>query len=169
MKREEFSAYLNTKNPEKLVYIDETGLDNRFDYGYGWNEKGKRFYALKQGKRSIRVSIIAALNQKQLIAPMTFAGTCNLQVFEQWLEEMLIHHLLPGQIIILDNATFHKSEKIRQLIERAGCELQYLPSYSPDLNEIEHYWFPIKNQVRKMGSSNIPFREKVDNAVALSS
>lgn len=65
--------------------------------------------------------------------------------------------LLPGQTVILDNATFHKSEKIRERIEKANCTLKYLPPYSPDLNEIEHYWFPIKNRVRKMGDSSEPF------------
>lgn len=112
------------------------------------------------------MSIIAALNQKQLIAPLTFVGSCNRQVFEQWLEEMLIPYLLPRQTVVLDNASFHKSELIRGLIEGAGCELKYLPPYSPDLNEIEHYWFPIKNRVRKMAGSNITFRERVDKAVA---
>lgn len=53
--------------------------------------------------------------------------------------EMLIPQLKTGQTVILDNVSFHKSEKIRELIENAGCELQYLPSYSPDFNEIEHY------------------------------
>lgn len=132
-------------------------------------ELGQRFHALKAGKRSIRVSIIAALSQKKLIVPLTFEGTCNRMVFEKWLEEMLLPSLLPGQIIILDNATFHKSEKIRELIENANCELKYLPPYSPDLNEIEHQWFPIKSRVRKMAFSNECFREKVDRAVAVSS
>lgn len=124
---------------------------------------------MKEGSRSVRVSIIAALNQEKLIAPLTFEGSCNRQVFEKWLSDSLLPKLPPGQTIILDNATFHKSEKIRELIEEAGCELKYLPPYSPDLNEIEHQWFPIKNRVRKMASSSEPFREKVDRAVAASS
>ena len=145
--------------------MDETGIDNREDYGYGWNEKGQRFQALKAGKRSIRVSIIGALNQKKLIAPLIFEGTCNRQLFEKWLEEMLLLSLLPGQIIILDNATFHKSEKIRNLVDKALCELKYLPPYSPDINEIEHQWFPIKNRVRKLASSGETLRERVDKAI----
>ncbi len=60
--------------------------------------------------------------QEKLIAPLTFEGSCNLQVFEKWLETMLIPKLRAGQTIILDNATFNKSEKIRNLIERVGCE-----------------------------------------------
>lgn len=151
------------------MYIDESGIDNRDTYEYGWNEKGKRFHAFKEGKRSVRVSIIAALRNDNLIAPLTFEGSCNRQVFEKWIEEILMPTLLPGETLILDNATFHKSEKIRELIEMAECELRYLPPYSPDLNEIEHQWFPIKNRVRKMSNSNTPFRERVDKAVAASS
>lgn len=117
----------------------------------------------------MRVSIIAALRNDKLIASLTFEGSCNRQVFEKWIEEILMPTLLPGQTIILDNATFHKSERIRELIETAECELRYLPAYSPDLNEIEHQWFPIKNRVRKMSTSNTPFRERVDKAVAASS
>ncbi len=68
-----------------------------------------------------------------------------------------------------DNATFHKGERIRELVESAGCELQYLPPYSPDLNKIEHCWFPIKNRVRKSKGSIEDFRERVDYAVKLTS
>jgi hypothetical protein len=105
------------------VYVDESGIDNRDTYNYGWNEKGTRLFALKQGKRVARVSIIAALNQGRLIAPLTFEGSCNRQVFEKWLAESLIPMLLPGQTVILDNATFHKSEKIKERIENANCAL----------------------------------------------
>lgn len=112
---------------------------------------------------------MSGLCHGELIAPLTFEGSCNRQVFEKWLEEMLIPQLKPGQTVILDNATFQKSEKIRELIESAECELQYLPSYSPDLNDIEHYWFPIKNRVRKSQGSIEDFRERVDLAVRLTS
>lgn len=82
---------------------------------------------------------------------------------------MLIPSLKPGQTVILDNATSHQSEKISQLITEAGCQIRYLPPYSPDLNEIEHYWFPIKNQVRKTEGTIEDFRDRVDKAVDLAS
>lgn len=56
---------------------------------------------------------------------------------ESWLETCLIPSLKPGQIVIADNATFHKGGRIIELIEAAGCQFKYLPSYSPDLNKIE--------------------------------
>lgn len=168
-KRAEFLALMSQKKREDLVYIDESGLDNREEYGYGWNEKGERFYDFKSGTRSIRVSLISALCQGKLIAPLTFEGSCNRLVFEQWLSEKLLPLLTPGQTLILDNATFHKGKKVRELIELAGCELQYLPPYSPDLNKIEHYWFPIKNHVRKSQGTIKDFRKRVDTAVRLTS
>lgn len=60
-KRQEFIEKIDRKKPEERVDIDESGIDNRDDYSYGWNEKGQRFYDLKSGKRSIRVSIISGL------------------------------------------------------------------------------------------------------------
>lgn len=104
-----------------------------------------------------------------MIAPLTFVGSCNRTLFEKWLAEKLLPELKFGQIVILDNATFHKSEKIRELINSAGCELLYLPPYSPDLNDIEHYWFPIKNRVRKSVGTIEDFRERVDAAVRFAS
>ena len=75
---------------------------------------------------------------------MAFKGTCNTEVFNTWLDKVLIPELCPGQIIIMDNASFHKSAKTRELIESAGCKLLYLPPYSPELNPIEKTWANIK-------------------------
>lgn len=124
---------------------------------------------MKSGKRSVRVSIMSGLYQGKLIAPLTFEGCCNRTIFEKWLSEKLLPELKPGLMIILDNATFHKSERIKELVKAAQCELQYLPPYSPDLNEIEHYWFPIKNRVRKSQGTIEDFRERVDRSVCLAS
>ncbi|HBK64920.1 MAG TPA: hypothetical protein DD000_15740 [Cyanobacteria bacterium UBA11166] len=62
------------------MYIDESGMDNREDYGDGWNEKGERFSALKSGKRQGLVNMIAAYCNGQLFAPFTIEGSCNRTV-----------------------------------------------------------------------------------------
>jgi len=131
------------------VYVDEAGMDNREDYSYGWNERGKRFHALKSGRRQGRVNMIAAYCNGQLFAPFTVEGCCNRTVFETWLETCLIPTLKPGQIVIADNATFHKGGRIIELIEAAGCQLKFLPSYSPDFNKIERCWSWLKSRIRK--------------------
>ena len=84
-KREAFREQLKTKRASTIVYVDEAGIDNRDEYPYGYCPIGQRFYALKSGKRSERVSWIAALKQGKLIAPMTVAGSCNRDLFEMWL------------------------------------------------------------------------------------
>ena len=90
------------------MYIDESGMDNREDYSYGWNQRGQPFYALKSGKRQGRVNMIAAYCHGQLFAPFTVEGLVIEIVFETWLKTCLIPRLKPGQIVIADNATFHK-------------------------------------------------------------
>jgi transposase len=54
-----------------------------------------------------------------------------------WLETSLVPTLITGQVIVMDNATFHKGGRIEELIQKAGCRLLYLPPYSPELNRIE--------------------------------
>ncbi|GHM58970.1 MAG: hypothetical protein sL5_10880 [Candidatus Mesenet longicola] len=95
---------------------------------------------------------------------MTFEGHCDTEIFNTWFEQFLTPILQPGQTVILDNATFHKSKKISDFAKSVGTEILYLPPYSPDFNKIEPHWFVIKNRARK----NIPlfksFRHAVDFA-----
>ena len=76
-----------------------------------------------------------------------------------WVQTMLVPNLKKKQIVIMDNAPIHKSPKIREAIENAGCFLVYQPPYSPDLNPIEHTWSHIK---RKIGSLQIKFESLFD-------
>ena len=124
-------------------------MDNRDEYAYGWNERGQRFHALKSGRREGRVNMIAAVCNQNLIAPFTVEGACNRMVFETWLESCLLPLLEAGQVVVMDNATFHKGGRIEQLIQAAGCQLLYLPPYSPDLNKIEQCWSWLKSRIRK--------------------
>ena len=111
-----------------------------------------------------RSSWIAALKQGKLIAPMTFAGSCNRDLFEMWLEDCLLPKLQPGDVIVIDNASFHRSQAIEEIVAQAGCELWYLPPYSPDLNKIEHWWFVLKNWMRQRWHEFESFRDCVDAA-----
>lgn len=86
---------------------------------------------------------------KKILAPMIFNGTCHTKSFEAWVKKFLIKELKAGQTVILDNATFHKSERTKNLIESAGCELLFLPPYSPELNPIEKLWANLKRWIKK--------------------
>lgn len=129
--------------------MDESGMNNNESSAYGWCKEGKRYHDTRPGKRRERLSIIGALCENKFLAPMVYQGYCTAKVIEVWLEQCLLPQVKIGQVIIMDNAPFHNSRKIRELIEKAGCELLFLPSYSPDLNPIEHWWNQIKTAIRK--------------------
>jgi len=69
-------------------------------------------------------------------------------LFNVWLKDFLIPELKPGQVVIMDNASFHKSQESQELIKKAGCRILFLPPYSPDLNPIEKFWANFKKIVR---------------------
>ena len=117
------------------------------------------------GKRFARQSVISALFRGKLLSPMCFEGTCDTDVFNAWLKQMLIPSLLPGQLLILDNASFHKSTESQQLVEAAGCKVLFLPPYSPDLNPIEKYWANMKSKVRELLPKVATLAEALDTAI----
>ena len=91
-------------------------------------------------------------------------GSCNRDLFEMWLEDCLLPRLQPGDVIVIDNASFHRSHYIEEVVTASGCELWYLPPYSPDLNAIEHWWFALKNWMRQRWDEFDSFRACVDAA-----
>lgn len=135
---------------EQLGYLDETGRDNTEARAYGWSPCGEPCWGEKPGPRTQRVSRLDALHQHELIAPFVFEGTGTTALFDAYIEHCLVPVLKPGQIVIDDNASFHQSAKTRQLLEGAGCMQKFLPPYSPDLNPIEHRWFPLKQRIRQL-------------------
>jgi transposase len=105
---------------------------------------------------------VAGLVNKKILAPMVFKGTCTTLFFEAWVEQFLIPELIPGQIVVLDNATFHKSNRTKELIESAGCTLLFLPPYSPDFNPIEQFWARMKKWIRQKISHFDDLKSAID-------
>ena len=77
-------------------------------------------------------------------------GATDREVFEAYVEKMLAPSLRSGQVVVMDNLSAHKGERVRALLEERGVELLYLPPYSPDLNPIEEAFAKIKNLLRKV-------------------
>lgn len=125
--RREYLKQIKNIPKEELVYIDESGIDRTSYKNRGWVKKGKVLQGKTSGKRFSRTNIVAAQCTKKILAPMTFLGSCNTRLFVAWVEQMLIPELRSGQTVIMDNASFHKSHKIREVIEATGCKLIYLP------------------------------------------
>ena len=114
-----------------------------------------------KGKKYQRISMVAGKCGEKIIAPMIYKGSANTNLFEAWVEQMLVPVLKPGQVVVMDNYVIHKSKRTRELIESVGCRIIFQPPYSPDLNKIEHFWNWIKNMVRKL----LPQSETLEQAL----
>lgn len=154
-------------DPTDIVYSDETGIDDNEVSLNGWSVRGERCYSKKKGFRKTRYNITAALNLRSLFAPFIFEGYSTAAVYETYLEQVLIPSLRLGMVLVIDNARFHKSRKITELVESAGCRIIFLPPYSPDFNPIEHYWAAIKNQIRELAEEMDDFYEAAVKALEI--
>ena len=144
--------------------MDEAGVDDTLSYAYGWSARGTRCAGERLGHRTQRVSMLAAWCQGAVLAPLTFEGYCDSALIEAWCEQQLCAVLRPGQVVILDNAAFHRQEHLRQLLAKVGCSLLPLPAYSPDLNQIEPLWHTLKSRIAHSITQYATFRETVDAA-----
>lgn len=131
------------------MYLDESGVDNKVHREYGRALRGREVPGEVNGKKADRISVIAGLRKKNLTAPFRFESYCDTDVFNAWIEECLLTELTSGDVVVLDNASFHTSSKTKDLIASKGCRILFLPTYSPDLNPIENQWAIIKARIRK--------------------
>ena len=155
------------------VYVDETGCDERLQREYGWSPCGEMCVGTRLGRARKRLSVVAAWQKKGgtgnggtgaattpgLIAPLSFEGTCHQRLFEMWLRLMLCPLLRAGQVVILDNARFHRKAVVQRILRRVGCRAVFLPPYSPDLNPIEQQWHSFKTRVRTYRLQGLNFEE----------
>lgn len=105
--------------------------------------------------RWTRVTVIGALSLAGLIAPMSLAGSCDTDVMVAFCRHVLGPKLRPGQTVVMDNLSVHKSPRVRRLIEARGCHLVFLPPYSPDLSPIEPAWSKLKASLRRIGARTL--------------
>ena len=148
--RNSFLELLGTIPPEKLVYVDECGIDRYLYREYAYSIRGQKVVAQISGRKFKRTNIVAGICQGEWVAPMTYDSTTDSILFEYWFEHCLLNEVEPGSIIILDNATFHRKSIIPDLALRKNCTVLFLPPYSPDLNPIEKKWAWLKKLLRKI-------------------
>jgi len=132
-----------------VYFLDESGIDHRLHRPYARAARGETVFTDVPGARRQRTSIISASQGHRLVAPMVFTGHCNRAVVDAYFKHLLLPSLPKGSVIVLDNASFHRSPGTRTLVEAAGCSLLFLPAYSPDLNPIEHVWATLKKLLQK--------------------
>ncbi len=125
-KRKRYLEFIKQVAKDKLVYIDESGIEANMVRNRGWGKKERPLHDQKSGKHYERTNIIAGLVDKKIIAPMVFTGYCNTELFDAYVEQCLLKELTEGQTVIMDNATLHRSHKVKELIESAGCKLSFI-------------------------------------------
>jgi transposase len=148
-KREEWKAAQPEMDANKLVFLDESGINTGMTRLYGRSTRGKRVDDYVPNARFERTSILSSVRLSGDLVPLVFEGSLNGELFREYVSKCLVPTLQEGDVVIMDNLTAHKVEGIADLILSAGAEVVYLPPYSPDLNPIEMMWSKIKAHLRK--------------------
>jgi transposase len=137
---------------KRLVFVDEMGANISLSSLRAWSKRGERAHCSVPRNRGPKTTLLTSMSAEGVGPSLAVEGTTTRPVFETYVEKVLLPSLQRGQIVVIDNLTAHKGDRIRELIESAGCELLYLPPYSPDLNPIEEAFSKIKGLLRKAGA-----------------
>jgi transposase len=136
----------------RLVFVDESGFNTSMTRLRARAPKGKRAHGRVPRNRGKITTLIAAITlQGAMGESMTVEGGTDALAFESYVERLLAPSLSEGQVVVLDGLGAHRTERVEELIEGRGCDLVFLPSYSPELNPIEEAFSKIKHLVRKEG------------------
>ncbi|MDC9595175.1 IS630 family transposase [Xenorhabdus sp. IM139775] len=132
-----------------IVYLDESGFEQSMPRIHGYSPKGQRCFGTHDWQVKGRINAIGAIIKNTFVTLNLFAGNINANTFHAWMTQDLLPKLPGGVVIVMDNASFHKRHDTRQAIADHGCQLEWLPPYSPDLNPIEHKWAGTKTIRRR--------------------
>lgn len=142
--RADWREQAQTLDASKLIFIDECGSNIALTRLYARSPKGKWAYGAIPRNRRANITLLASLSLHGMGDALILEGSADTTVFEIYIERILAPSLQAGQIVILDNLSTHTEEKVRQAIEARGCQLLFLPSYSPDLSPIEEAFSKLK-------------------------
>lgn len=137
---------------ERCYFLDESGVNLAMTTTYALAPKGERALGKKPAKKEENMTVIGAIGYDGFMSPLCLDGASDGSIFLTYLKEELIPKLSQGDILFMDNVSFHKVEGIEEVLKEKGIILEYLPPYSPDLNPIEECWSKIKAILRKFGA-----------------
>ena len=136
----------------RFVFVDECSTNTSLSPIYGWSRRGQRVCFEAPRNWGANVTLLSSMTLEGMGPSLAVEGATTKAVFETYVERVLAPALSPGRIVVMDNLSSHKGSRIRELIERRGCELMYLPPYSPDLNPIEEAFAKLKALLRRAGA-----------------
>jgi transposase len=145
--RREFCAKLAGLDPRRLVFVDESGANTAMTRTYGRAPVGQRVYTNTPGSWE-SITMTCGLRLSGVTAPLAFRGATNTDIFETYVQEVLVPELKPGDVVIWDNLKPHKSEEAIAAIEATGARVEPLPPYSPDLSPIEEMVSKVKGAMK---------------------
>ncbi len=134
---------------DTLVFVDEMGANVSLSPLYAWSRKGQRALGSAPRNWGKNVTLLASITRRGLGPCLAVEGAITREVFEAYLEGVLAPTLEPGQVVAMDNLSAPKGGRVREIIEGAGCEVLYLPPYSPDFNPIEQAFSKVKEILRR--------------------
>jgi transposase len=150
--------------PVELVFVDESGSNLALAPRYGWAQRGERAWGQAPTNRGKNTTLLAAMTHEGLLTSMTIEGAANTEAFLLYLDGLLCPALRPGQTVLMDNLQVHKAQAVRQRIEACGCQLVFLPRYSPDFNPIEGAFSKLKAFLRRVQART---REALEAAIGV--
>jgi transposase len=139
-------------DPERLVFVDEMGTHTSLAPLYAYAPVGQRAFFEAPRNRGKNTTLLTSLHSGGMGPSLAVEGATTTRVFETYVKRLLAPALRRGQVVVMDNLGAHRPKRIRELIERRGCELIYLPPYSPDFNPIEEALSKIKHLLRKIAA-----------------
>jgi transposase len=142
-------------DPDRLVFIDETGASTKMARLHGRAPRGQRLRAGVPHGHWKTTTFVGALRLGGMTAPMVLDGPMDGAWFLAYVEQVLAPTLSPGDIVVLDNLPAHKGAAVREAIEAAGANLLFLPPYSPDFNPIENAFSKLKALLRKAAARHV--------------
>jgi transposase len=146
-RRREFCAELAGVDPRRLVFVDECGANTAMTRTYGRAPVGQRVYTNTPGRWE-SIALTCGLRLSGVTAPLAFPGATATDLFESYVEDVLVPELRRGDVVIWDNLKPHQSEDAAEAVEAAGASVVPLPPWSPDLTPIEEMVSKVKNAMR---------------------
>ncbi len=131
------------------MFVDECGSNVGLAPLRARAPRGERAHGKAPRNRGKNTTLLASMGAGGMGPSLAVEGGTTKAVFEAYVEKALAPSLWPGQVVVMDNLSAHKGERVRELVEERGCEVLFLPSYSPDFSPIEEAFSKLKALLRR--------------------